>query len=108
MAVLKNTAYPYIQAAESYSRFNSNKAIENYLIAIELYEKDNLFCPIICKYYLQVAELYEKEGDEDNSLIAYQTAADNFKNHGKIKHANQCLSKIAEITTKKKILKFNK
>src|SRR5258708_17529288 len=98
MASLDNDPNNYILAANSYKKVNYVKAIDNFSKAIELYTKDKRY-GMVAKYYKEIAELYENNNENKKSLESYQNAANYFEIDNKTVNANQCLIKVAELST---------
>ncbi|CAG9865064.1 unnamed protein product [Phyllotreta striolata] len=90
-------AYSLVEAANCYKNFDRSRAIEVYLKAIDIYEKNGKVMTT-AKYYQIIAEILDDELDIDEAIHYYAKAARLYRKESSFAAANKCYEKIAEHT----------
>jgi len=94
LASKHEAASNYINASNCYKKSNVTEAMACLKQAIEFYTDEGRFS-IAAKHQKELAELYESSSDLENSIGAYQLAADYYEGESSSSSANQCLLKVA-------------
>ena len=85
-----------MEAANCYKKTDPKEASESLIKAIDIYT-DMGRVTIAAKHYQTVAELFEDNAEQIETVIQhYQIAADYFKGEESTSSANKCLVKVAE------------
>jgi len=88
-------ASAYTSAATCLKKNNSQEAIECLKKAVELYTGEGRFA-VAARNQKDIAEIYEADADFENTITAYQLAADYFSGEDSTSQANTCLLKVAQ------------
>jgi len=84
----------YVLASNCFKKTDVPQAINCLRLAIEIYCDIGRFS-IASKHEKAVAELYEAEGDLEEAIAAYQSAAEMYAGEDATSSANGCLQKVA-------------
>ena len=87
----------YVEAAICFLKVDEERAIECYMLAVEIYQDLGRFS-IAAKHLMNAAELYEsKLKDIEKALQLYNQAGDFYKGEESTSAANKCFLKVAHI-----------
>jgi alpha-soluble NSF attachment protein len=89
-----------VEAAQSYKKINPSDAVSAYRRAIDMYNETGRF-GMSSRYCKELAEVYEADNNIEAAEAAYQEAADLFINDNKSSNANQCLLKVAVMSSER-------
>jgi alpha-soluble NSF attachment protein len=94
-------AQAFVEAANCYRRTSPQDAQKYFALAIDMYTGMGRFSTA-AKLEKELAELYEKENDDENAVLHYQNAADHYEAENAKSSTNQCLLKVGELKAKQK------
>ena len=87
-----------VEAANSYKKINPVKAIKTFYRVIENYNEAGKFSQS-ARYYQEVGEIYEVDGNTEGAQEAYQQAANLLLGENKTQIATKCLLKVATLAS---------
>mmetsp|Transcript_16287 Transcript_16287/g.15611 ORF Transcript_16287/g.15611 Transcript_16287/m.15611 type:complete len:299 (-) Transcript_16287:212-1108(-) len=87
-----------IEAGNCFKKVNPKEAIKAFNQAIDIYNESGRFS-LSSRYYKEIAEIYEADGNMDGAIESFQQAANLFIGDNKQQNANQCLLKIANLSS---------
>ena len=91
---LKNDSYDtYIEAGKCYKTVNYLESIKNFMSAITILLKEYRF-GMAARYYDDIAQMYQDNEDEENSLLYYKEAAKYYTRDNKPTSADKCLEQV--------------
>lgn len=86
-----------VEAANNFKKINPVKAIETFQQAIERYNDAGRF-GMSARYYKEIAEIFEADGNKSAASDAYEHAAEMFERDNKKSNGNTCLLKVAQFS----------
>jgi tetratricopeptide (TPR) repeat protein len=97
---ISNESEYYVEAGNCYKRVNYIEAINNFLLAIDIYTNKNRLYQI-ANCYKEIAKLYEDNNDEENALSFYNNASKYYNSDNMSNNADECLLKVATLLANK-------
>lgn len=84
-----------VEAANNFKKIHPKKAIEVYQQAIEKFNDAGRF-GMSARYYKEIAEIAEADGNKSAAAAAYEAAAGMFERDNKKSNASTCMLKVAQ------------
>jgi len=91
----------YIKASHCYKKENAKLSAAALQDGVNMYIDEGKF-NMAAKYVKELAELCESDGDVENAMKHYETAADYFESENSPSAANGCLLKVAQFAAEMK------